>query len=156
MELKDSRYGNKMDNYLESLINAIDRTIEEINSDEPVSAISKMQNIESLVKGQKMLIDILISRLEECEERLNYPAGRTKRFFEEELNELKKKYSPQWAKEMMEKFINNNKERNEKMMGYTCEVCNGTGIINYDSDLSRIEQEQCPHCESGVIYESEN
>ena len=39
-------------------------------------------------------------------------------------------------------------------MGYTCERCNGMGIINYDSDLPRYKQEFCPDCEGeGVLYE---
>ena len=38
-------------------------------------------------------------------------------------------------------------------MGYTCETCNGMGILNYDSDLPRFKQETCPVCEGeGVLY----
>lgn len=39
-------------------------------------------------------------------------------------------------------------------IGYTCEVCHGIGIMNYDSDLSRLEQETCIYCDgAGVVYE---
>jgi len=38
-------------------------------------------------------------------------------------------------------------------MGSTCENCNGTGIINYDSDLPRYRQKHCPECGGeGVVY----
>jgi DnaJ-class molecular chaperone len=29
---------------------------------------------------------------------------------------------------------------------HTCEQCNGLGIINYDSDLPRWQQETCDKC----------
>jgi DnaJ-class molecular chaperone len=31
-------------------------------------------------------------------------------------------------------------------MAHMCEECNGTGIIDYDSDLPRLEQERCRYC----------
>ena len=38
-------------------------------------------------------------------------------------------------------------------MSYTCERCNGMGVVNYDSDLPRFMQGHCPDCDGeGVIY----
>jgi hypothetical protein len=66
MELKQSRYGNKMDRYFHDLI----------------EALKKCEDIEIAMELQNKIRDMLIWRLEECEEELKYPAGRTKRFFE--------------------------------------------------------------------------
>jgi hypothetical protein len=65
MDLAQSRYGNKMDRYLQDL----------------VDEIKKCEDIETAFALQNKLRDMLLWRLEECEEALKYPAGKTMRFF---------------------------------------------------------------------------
>lgn len=39
------------------------------------------------------------------------------------------------------------------MTAYTCPNCNGTGIQNYDPDISRLMQQHCSLCEGeGVVH----
>jgi hypothetical protein len=70
MELKDSRYGNKNDLLLKDL------------TDEVVKCLLNKRN-DKLLAVQRLIIGVLLQRVDECEEALNYPAGRTKRFFED-------------------------------------------------------------------------
>jgi hypothetical protein len=45
----------------------------------------------------------------------------------------------------------------KNMSAYTCMTCNGTGIIGYDPDISRLMQEHCPICDGeGVLHHSPN
>jgi hypothetical protein len=67
MEMKNSRYGNKMDKYLKDLVVMSERS----------------NDIETAFSIQSEIVTMLMWRLEECEEALKYPQGSTmKRFFE--------------------------------------------------------------------------